>query len=691
MQRQTPFRKGATTLPKLKSKNTPPKRQTKLTPSRNSHNNRVNIIQSTNTSIHSLSSPSYPSRAHFISPNAFSATTPQHAPKKAPKGDNIDLISDGEPTMPIITKKRTRAPAASKNQSKNQNLKPQLPTSMTLTLNLTDPEVIAFLHEANIDPTRDYAQNQLDLANNALKIGVLALKSAQSKVDVHTIHTEIDRMMGLLQTNLAMHNHAVNDSIQTRLKEYFDPSSGRFEERIKRLLHKDDGELASLIKQQVVKTSTTLSDNLTPLIGPGSRLLTILDPDNKTGLVSLVQWAVGEANKSILAEFSLDNKNGSLRRLISELREVSAEGTTANIEYLKELSLDNPKSALNRLIQTIEIGQREQLKQMNLDSQDSPISRLKLDIVSILNKQQDQLNSMEQLCLKEFSTLNTSKNIYDKLAKRTPLHGLDFEQKLFSFVQALMSGVKPDVSSNNGIPIPIGSYSSSDHIVTQCGGFTGNIRNCKVGDILITMGPEHVSAGAKIVIEAKADNSYNIAKALEEIGVAKRNRGADVGVFVFAKKSQLNPDGTPSSDSSNINNIENLKRYGNDVVVLWDPEDPHTNIFVDAALSISKALLIRKQQSLQQTNNAVHQLDSNLVAMNNIIIDLEKEVVLYDEIKKFSETIHSSTEKMLHRLKNSGSRVIDSISKLNQVVKQSKQLTLSLNSPQDENGNAQNY
>ena len=471
-------------------------------------------------------------------------------------------------------------------------------------------------------------------------------------------------MLTVLQSNLSQHNSLVNN---------------HFEDRIKRLLQ-DDGELSTVIKNQLIQTSHILAENLNPLIGPGSKLMTILDPSNKAGLVALVQWAVGEANKSILTEFSLDNKNGSLNRLLNELREVSLESTTTNTEYLKELSLDNPQSALNRLIKTIESGQKEQLKQMSLDNQQSPISRLKLDIVEILNKQQTQLNSVQELCTKEFST----RNVYDKLSKRTTLHGLDFETKLYSFIQALVSGVNPvsyDPSSSDDA-FPVSSYSSNDHIVSRVGNVTGAIRNSKVGDILITMGPEHISAGSKIVIEAKADSSYNIQKALDEITIAKKNRGADVGIFVFAKQSA--PAGGGNNEFNSAPSIENLKRYGNDVVVVWDPEDPYTNVYLDAALSISKALLIRKQQSTKQTNNTLYELDTNIATMTNIVIDLEKEMVLYDDIRKFAETINSSTEKMLNRLKNSGGRVIHSIEKLNEHIKNQKQLSVALHQQQQQ-------
>eukprot|EP00461_Guttulinopsis_vulgaris_P005954 UN05973 len=83
------------------------------------------------------------------------------------------------------------------------------------------------------------------------------------------------------------------------------------------------------MKQQIINTSSTLVRELTPLIGPGSRLLTALDPDSKQGVVGAIQWAVAEvtneANKRILSEFSLDNAGSSLVRLVQELRKMQEQ------------------------------------------------------------------------------------------------------------------------------------------------------------------------------------------------------------------------------------------------------------------------------------------------------------------------------------------------------------------------------
>ena len=61
----------------------------------------------------------------------------------------------------------------------------------------------------------------------------------------------------------------------------------------------------------------------------------------------------------------------------------------------------------------------------------------------------------------------------------------------------------------------------------------GAISRCKKGDAVVTLGPESSAPDVRIVYEAKGDKSYTLKKALDELTVARENREATVGVFVF--------------------------------------------------------------------------------------------------------------------------------------------------------------
>lgn len=533
---------------------------------------------------------------------------------------------------------------------------PTDPTPQTLKINFesTDQDVVHFFHD--IAKNGDKAQYD-EAMNAALKIGVTALKNAQTKVDVQTIHNEIDRMVDIMGNQLNSHNQLINDSINNKLKEYFDPQSGRFEERVNRLI-RQDGELSNVMKQQIVNTSATLVRELTPLIGPGSRLLTALDPDSKQGVVGAIQWAVAEvtneANKRIMNEFSLDNTAGSLVRLIQELQKLQDKNNANTQNYLQELSLDNQKSALNRLIRTIQ----DSSNALSLDVKDSSMNRLRSEIVERIDQQNKHITNMEQFLVRELSILNTQQNVYNTVAKKTPLHGIQFEQHLFQFVTQLVNGARP-LDINNAMfetgPAPVSSHSAGDYLLEATGNRVGKIRNCKVGDILITMGPEHVAAGGKIVIEAKNDQSYNLQKALDEIQVARKNRDAQGGIFVFGKGYA--PDG-----------VENLKRYGSDIVVVWDPQDPVTNVYLDAALSISKALLVRRQISTNESNTTKVTLNKHLIKIKDLIGHIETEMQVFDEIRRYAETAQSANEKILQKCKLRGNRCVGLVEELNHEI-----------------------
>ena len=66
-------------------------------------------------------------------------------------------------------------------------------------------------------------------------------------------------------------------------------------------------------------------------------------------------------------------------------------------------------------------------------------------------------------------------------------------------------------------------------IPTRTGKTVGSIKNCKKGDLVVELGADCMPAGAKFVIEAKEDSSYNLAAARTEIETARKNRDATVG------------------------------------------------------------------------------------------------------------------------------------------------------------------
>ncbi|MEM1396492.1 MAG: hypothetical protein AAGH38_03470, partial [Pseudomonadota bacterium] len=107
----------------------------------------------------------------------------------------------------------------------------------------------------------------------ALKIGVTAMRQAQGRIDADRVRDEGERLMGDLTNALGTYRQGVSEDIQRTLKEYFDPSSGRFSERVERLVRKD-GELEAVMKAQVEGDGSVLMRTLASHLGPESPIMT---------------------------------------------------------------------------------------------------------------------------------------------------------------------------------------------------------------------------------------------------------------------------------------------------------------------------------------------------------------------------------------------------------------------------------
>src|SRR5262249_46823006 len=145
----------------------------------------------------------------------------------------------------------------------------------------------------------------------------------------------------------------------------FDPQSGRFSERVDRLLKKD-GELEVLLGRTLTGDQSDLQRVLTALVGTDSPLFRLLSPQESNGLLSALREAVNQEllqqRERVLDEFSLNNKEGALSRLVSELTDSNGklrDDMQEKIDLVvKEFSLDEENSALSRLVRQVEQAQK---------------------------------------------------------------------------------------------------------------------------------------------------------------------------------------------------------------------------------------------------------------------------------------------------------------------------------------------
>ena len=85
-------------------------------------------------------------------------------------------------------------------------------------------------------------------------------------------------------------------------------------------------------------------------------------------------------------------------------------------------------------------------------------------------------------------------------------------------------------------------------------------------------------------------------------------------------------------------------RQGNDVVVVWDSEDPRSDAYLDAGLSVAKALSVR-------TKAHGEEVGPDLEAMEKAILEVERQARGLGEIDTWTNTIKSNSDKILDRVR----------------------------------------
>ncbi len=140
-----------------------------------------------------------------------------------------------------------------------------------VTFAITDPEVLLALSEY---PDGSAKTNFLV---TALKVGVLSLKAARGTLDSDTVRREGDRLMEQLGERLNSWRGQFEERVTGTLTHYFDPQQGTFVERVNRLT-RADGDLATVVSQQVKDAEGSLSKVFDQFVGENSQLLKMLDP-----------------------------------------------------------------------------------------------------------------------------------------------------------------------------------------------------------------------------------------------------------------------------------------------------------------------------------------------------------------------------------------------------------------------------
>lgn len=514
------------------------------------------------------------------------------------------------------------------------SLPDELPVSLPIDLVVQEPEIIAELCSYPEGELRD------EFTRKALKIGVMALRHARGQIDAELVRREGDRLISALQQRMEEHARSIHDRTSQTLKEYFDPQSGRFQERVDQLIRRD-GELEQVLRRQLGQDDSELTKTLSRHFGADSELLKWLNPDQSRGLLAAFRGALEEQltqqREQVLKQFSLDHKDGALARFIQELTNRQGDLTEQlqnQIEgVVKEFSLDEENSALSRLVANVDRAQRtitrefsldedasalsrlrRMLEQTNtvieghlsLDDEDSALARLKRELLGLMELHRDQNQKFQEEVKLALQTMLARK----QEAARSTRHGIDFEAAALELISC--------------------EAQKTGDLFTPTGSTVGKIKNCKKGDGTLELGPDSIAPGAKIVIEAKDVAGFQLSQACEELEEARKNRAAQIGLFIYSRKTA--PAG-----------LDCLFRRGDDVFVIWDAEDAVTDLQLKLGLSVARALAVRQAKSSAEQS-------ADYQAIDKAIIDLEKAINGLDELQTSADTVHNQSEKMQKRI-----------------------------------------
>ncbi len=285
----------------------------------------------------------------------------------------------------------------------------------------------------------------------------------------------------------------------------------------------------------------------------------------------------------------IQDANASFRTQASAVLSQLAE----NGRQIGEQNLSQTKGTIAQITEVLETHRTAILTQLSFDTPGSAINRIN----DIFSQQTQQIQEA-------LSSLKTRREV----EARSPIGGMSYEQQVGNLL--------------NGITLFAGDHCE------PVGETFGTLSNCKVGDFVITLGNTRHVPNGKIVVEAKHDASYSRTKVLNECQTALQNRDAQVAIFVWDKQYAEAKKQQP------------IEIQGQKIVVLWDTDDPTTDVYLRAAYWMACWLIV--PQTLADPIAQVHQeqVDKTFKEITSLSTRL-------DEIHRAAETISKQVQTIL--------------------------------------------
>ena len=458
--------------------------------------------------------------------------------------------------------------------------------ALQLTLVVNDPEVILELERHPVGPPRN------EYAVRALRVGALCLRDAAGSIDADAIRKEGDRLVGSVRDILSERTSDLTKSLATSLAQYFDPSSGALPQRLERLVQRD-GELDGLLTRHLSGEGSTIARTLAEQIGTTSPIFKLLSPDQADGVVGAIAKTVGKAldaqRDAVVSQFSLDRPDSALSRLVTAVHAQNGhlrdELKTDAKALASEFSLDNENGALARLVGRVEKTDATIRASFTLDDKQSPLSRLRGEVLEVIGGLVKSNTDFQSDMRKELAEMRVKRTE----EARTATHGRTFEEALHDVLEREAARAGDVYESVGGTPAR---------------------GTRKVGDGVLTLGPDSAAAGVRIACEAKANKSYTSKQALTEIALAREIRAAQVGLFVIARAS--------ASEG-----WEPMRRIGDDVLVVWDADDPTSDVYLKAGLSVARAIAVRSRVALEANEESLGGIEAAIASLQKVATRVE--------------------------------------------------------------------
>jgi hypothetical protein len=457
------------------------------------------------------------------------------------------------------------------------------------------------------------AREQLGL--DAWSIGLRALYNAHASAQESKLKDVGASLLSDIDQQLRAHVERQQATIGAVLARFFDPNDGQVSQRLAAFIG-DEGVLARLLQKYLGPQNSVLTEALARQVGETSPLFKKLSPTESNGLIQVLggqlRTVMGESHAEFVRALDPLAEDGAVARFLRSLRE---ELERADEDRQKQLSAalaaldaNDEDSLLSRLVRETHRARQEVLAAVNPDAPASPMAILKTSLIKLLQEQaaaqtdlakrQDERQTLFEKEVREALSRIETKRTQDQKSTRG---GFDFEDAVTSFAR----------SATQGAPC-----------VFDVTGATAGIGRCKKGDAILRFTSESAFAGAGVVFEAKRDTTYTVQKAIDELDAARKNRDAAAGVFVLAR--------------SHANEIfPRFARYGSNVLVVWDDEDPATDAYLHAALLLGMALVTRSRTTGDS---------GDISALRDVEARIEAELSRLQKMEKHSDAIRKNVD-----------------------------------------------